>query len=52
MSGANKRATFGVSLLTTGGFNRLLPRRRFALAQAVHRRDPGLETAGYLANVG
>ena len=28
------------------------PRRRFALAQAVHRRDPGLETAGYLANVG
>jgi ubiquinone/menaquinone biosynthesis C-methylase UbiE len=28
------------------------PRRRFPLAQAIHRRDPSLETAGYLANVG
>ena len=27
-------------------------RRRFALAQVIHKRDPGLETAGYLANVG
>jgi hypothetical protein len=25
---------------------------RFAVAQAVQRRDPGLETAGDLANVG
>jgi hypothetical protein len=25
---------------------------RFAVAQAVQRRDPGLETAGNLANVG
>lgn len=28
------------------------PQGRFPLAQAIHRRDPGLETAAYLVNVG
>jgi hypothetical protein len=30
----------------------LLAARRFAIAQAGQKRDPGLETAGNLANVG
>ena len=53
MSGANKRATFGVSLLSTAGFNRLLPAATaICPCPSLRRHDPGLETAGYLANVG
>jgi hypothetical protein len=53
MSGANKRGTFGVSLLSTAGFNRLLPAATaICPCLSAHRRVPGLETAWYLANVG
>jgi hypothetical protein len=53
MPGANKRGTFGVSVLSTASSNRLLPAATaISPAQAIHRLDYGLETAGYLANVG
>ena len=51
--GAGKTARFSVPLPSTASFDRLLPMpRRFAVAQAGQKRDPGLEIAGNLANVG
>ena len=53
MSGANKRGTFGVSLLSTAGFQSPLVRRAAdsPLPKPFTVRDPGLETARFLANV-
>jgi hypothetical protein len=51
--GTSKAGRFSVGPPSIAGFHQLLPpRRRFPLAQAIHRRGPGLETAEYLANVG
>jgi hypothetical protein len=53
MPGVNKRGTFGVSLLSTAGFNRLWPAvdGDLPLPKPFTVRDPGLETARFLANV-
>jgi hypothetical protein len=48
-----KHGAFCVSEPTIASFDRRLPAATvFALAQAVHRPHPALETAGNLANVG
>jgi hypothetical protein len=52
-AGAAKQRGFSVPLPSTASFDRLLPMAwRFAVAQAGQKRDPGLKTAGNLANAG
>jgi hypothetical protein len=51
--GAGGAAYTGASLPSTARLNRPLPAaRRFAVAQAIQRRDQDLETAGNLASIG